>query len=102
MLRLARTAALAAVMMCVVVPAAAAKQRSEDRLEVYTAVVSPQKLGEIEAQGLDVASSEPAGSNMKAQLILTADQRARLNADGVKTELTRVKGGKTVKHFAAA
>jgi hypothetical protein len=71
-------------------------------LEVYTAVVSPQKLAEIEEQGLDVADSEAAGANVKAQLILTAGQNARLRAEGVKTELTRVKGGQTVKQFAAA
>src|SRR4051794_22577063 len=95
-------AALAAVSMCVAAPAATAKQRAADRLEVYTAVVSPQKLSEIEAQGLDVASSRATGSQLRAQLVLTAGQRARLAADGVKTQLTRVKGGKTVKQFAAA
>ena len=38
---------------------------------------------------------------MTAQLILTKEQRAR-SAAGAKAKLTRVKGGKTVKQFAAA
>ena len=96
------TAALAAALTCALVPTAAAKQRAADRLEVYTAVVKPDKAAQIEADGLDVAGGERAGANVRLQLILTADQRARLASDGVKTTLTRVKGGKTVKQFAAS
>ena len=71
------TAALAAALTCAFVPAAAAKQRAADRLEVYTAVVKPDKAAQIEADGLDVASGERAGANVRLQLILTADQRAQ-------------------------
>ncbi len=100
--RWACAAAAAVVLTCVAAPAAAAKQRPADRLEVYTAVTSADKLAELEAAGIDVADSENVGSAVKAQLIMTADQRAKAAAAGVKTKLTRVKGGKTVKQFAAA
>jgi hypothetical protein len=94
--------ALAAAFTFAVAPMAAAKQRAADRLEVYTAVVTPGEVAEIEAQGLDIAGGERAGSRVRLQLIMTAGQRAKLAADGVKTTLTRVNGGKTVKQFAAA
>ena len=60
------TAALAAALTCAFVPAAAAKQRAADRLEVYTAVVKPDKAAQIEADGLDVASGERAGRERAA------------------------------------
>src|SRR6187200_2839037 len=94
--------AVAVASSCLVAPGAMAKPRTADRLNVYTAKVSAAKLAEIEDQGLDVASSEQAGKRFTAQLVLTRDQRAQLAADGVATKLTRVKGGKTVKQFAAA
>ena len=37
----------------------------------------------------------------EVQLVLSKAQRAQLARDGIKTTLTRVKGGKTVKEFAA-
>jgi Zinc carboxypeptidase len=95
-------AALAAVVTCAVTPVATAKQRAADRLDVYTAVVKPAKLTELDAQGIDIAGGERSGAKVKVQLILTAGQRAKLAADGVSTKLTRVKGGRTVKQFAAA
>ena len=39
---------------------------------------------------------------MRAQMVLTADQAEQVRADGAAAKLTRVKGGKTVKQFAAA
>ncbi len=95
-------AAVAVALSFLVVPGAMAKPRAADRLDVYTAKVSAAKLAKIEEQGLDIASSEQAGTRFKAQLVLTRDQRAQLAAEGVNTKLTRVRGGKTVKQFAAA
>ena len=95
-------AALAAVVTCSIAPAATAKQRAADRLDVYTAVVKPATLSELDAQGIDIAGGERAGAKVRVQLIMTRGQRAKLAADGVATKLTRVKGGKTVKQFAAA
>src|SRR5829696_693490 len=95
-------AAFAAVLMCALAPGASAKQRSADRLDVYTAVTTAEKLSALEAKGIDVASSEAAGNSLRAQLVMTKDQREQVSAEGVQTKLTRVKGGKTVKQFAAA
>src|SRR5215218_2841381 len=95
-------AACAVVVTCVAAPAAVAKQRAADRLDVYTAVTSAEKLTALEEKGIDVASSKAAGSKLRAQLVMTRDQRDQVRAEGVKTELTRVKGGMTVKQFAAA
>src|SRR3954462_10656159 len=95
-------AAFAVALTCVVPPAAVAKQRAADRLDVYTVVTSAEKLSALEAKGIDVASSQAAGSKLRAQLVMTKDQRDLVRDEGVQTKLTRVKGGKTVKQFAAA
>src|SRR5829696_6639373 len=95
-------AALAAVLMCVVTPGAVAKQKRADRLDAYTAVMTADKLAALEAKGLDVADSETVGTRVRAHLILTKGQASQVRADGIKVKLTRVKGGKTVKQFAAA
>ena len=49
-------AAFAVTLTCVVPPAAVAKQRAADRLDVYTVVTSAEKLTDLEAKGIDVAS----------------------------------------------
>src|SRR5687767_12488470 len=95
-------AAIAAALTCVVAPSAIAKQRAADRLDAYTAVLTADKLAALEAKGLDVADSKTVGKRVRAQLILTKGQASQARAEGVKVKLTRVKGGKTVKQFAAA
>ena len=87
---------------CVVVPAAAAKQRPADRLNAYTVVTSAKQLAAFEEKGLDVAESQVTASGVKAQMILTRSQAQDVRAAGASAKLTRVKGGKTVKQFAAA
>jgi hypothetical protein len=86
----------------VAVPAAVAKQRPQDRLDVYTVVTTADQLAAFEEKGLDVAESRVTTSGVKAQMVLTADQVEDVRADGASAKLTRVKGGKTVKQFAAA
>src|SRR3954470_7317705 len=95
-------AAFAVALTCVVPPAAGAKQPAADRLDVYTVVTTAEKLSALEAKGIDVASSKAAGNGLRAELVMTKDQRDQVRAQGVQTRLTRVKGGKTVKQFAAA
>src|SRR3954453_13411047 len=95
-------AAFAVTLTCVVPPAAVANQRAADKLDVYTVVTSAEKLTALEAKGIDVASSEAAGSRLRAQPIITKAQGGQVRAEGVESELTRVKGGKTVKQFAEA
>ena len=93
---------VAVALTCVAVPAAAAKQRSQDRLNAYTVVTTADQLAAFEAKGLDVADSEVRGTNVRANMILTRAQAQDVRAAGASAKLTRVKGGKTVKQFAAA
>ncbi len=87
---------------CVVVPAAVAKQRPQDRLNAYTVITTAKQLAAFEEKGLDVADSRFTARGVKAQMILTRSQVQDVRADGASAKLTRVKGGKTVKQFAAA
>src|SRR3954467_9265997 len=86
MFRWCLAAAVAVALTCAFVPVAGAKQRKADRLEVYSAVLSSQQFQDLQAKGLDV-EGEPTARGVKAQLILTAGQRAQLAADGISTKL---------------
>src|SRR5215216_5677997 len=96
-----RAAAVAVVLTLFFAPGAGAKQRAADRLDVYTATVSAKQLSDLQAKGLDVEGEKQTAGGIQAQLILTRSQKSQVEAQGIKTELTRVKGGKTVKQFAA-
>ena len=95
-------AACAVAIFCVAVPAAAAKQRPQDRLDAYTVVTTAGQLAAFEEKGLDVAESQVTASGVEAQMILTRSQAQDVRAEGASATLTRVKGGQTVKQFAAA
>ena len=95
-------AACAVAFSCVAVPAAAAKQRPQDRLNAYTVVTTAKQLAAFEEKGLDVAGSRFTATGVKAQMILTRSQVQDVRAEGASAKLTRVKGGQTVKQFAAA
>ena len=95
-------AACAVAISCVAVPAAVAKQRPQDRLNVYTVVATADQLTAFEEKGLDIAESEATARGVRAQMILTRSQVQDVRAAGASAKLTRVKGGKTVKQFAAA
>jgi hypothetical protein len=91
----------AALMLALSAQAAGAQERARDRLDVYTAVVRGNQLDALSAQGYDITGARGVTGGVELQVILTKGQRAKLARDGVKTELTRVKGGLTVKEFAA-
>jgi len=95
-------AACAAAFSVVAAPVATAKQRSVDRLDAYTVVTTADQLADFEAKGLDVADSTVTASGVRASMILTKAQAQDVRAEGASAKLTRVKGGKTVKQFAAA
>jgi Zinc carboxypeptidase len=79
-----------------------AKQRPQDRLNAYTAVVDARGLSTIAAAGFDVAEgARQVAGGTEVDLIMTADQRAKLADAGVNAKLTRVQGGQTVQQFAA-
>jgi hypothetical protein len=71
-------------------------------LQVYSAVVNGAELGSMDEKGYDVTVRRRSARGIHVQLVLTRTQRAELDAQGVQTRLTRVRGGKTVKQFAAA
>src|SRR6185437_6652143 len=77
-------------------------QRPQDVLNAYTVVTTSSQLAAFEAKGLDVAESNVTANGVTAQMILTQGQVQDVRAAGASAELTRVKGGKTVKQFAAA
>ena len=56
----------------------------------------------FEEKGLDVADSESHGHGRQGEMILTRSQVQDVRAAGASAKLTRVKGGMTVKQFAAA
>jgi Zinc carboxypeptidase len=81
--------------------AADAAQRARDRLDVYTAVVEADQLRTLADQGFELNGVREVAGGTKVQLVLSRGQRAQLARDGIRTSLTRVKGGQTVKEFAA-
>ncbi len=96
------TAAVAVVLLALSTPGAGAAKRPQDDLQVYSSVVSGVQLGELNREGVDLLVRRRVAKGFKTQLILTDAERARLADRGVSTKLTRVRGGKTVKQFAAA
>ena len=89
-----------ALVLAVAMPASGA-QRPDDQLDVYTAVVSDEQLSALAAQGFELTGVREVAGGTEVQLVASKAQRAQLRRDGIRTELTRVKGGKTVKEFAA-
>ena len=89
------------VLACATQPAAA-QQRDRDRLDVYTAVVNADQLRALADRGFELNGVRDVAGGSEVQLVLSKAQRAQLARDGIKTQLTRVKGGQTVKQFAAA
>jgi hypothetical protein len=83
-------------------PAAQSAGRDPDPLDVYTTVVAPDRLPALAQQGLDVSSQRKAGNDVAVDLVLDKTQAGRLRDQGFSLTLTRVKGGKTVRQFAAA
>ena len=80
---------------------AAAPQR-RDPLDAYTATVAAGAVADLAAQGYDVSDQRPAGAKTKVDLVLDGAQAKKLRGQGVDLSLIRVKGGQTVRQFAAA
>ncbi|MDQ4051188.1 MAG: zinc carboxypeptidase, partial [Actinomycetota bacterium] len=72
-------------------------------LDAYTAVVSADQMARLVELGFDLHEQEqPAGAEVEVQLIVNRAQAADLRAQGFDLRLTRVRGGQTVREFAAA
>jgi zinc carboxypeptidase len=96
------SAAVAALVLAAGAQAADAKQRPQDRLDAYTAVVDAGGLKTIAEAGFDIGEgARQVAGGTEVDLIMTESQRAKLAAAGVNATLTRVQGGQTVQQFAA-
>jgi len=81
----------------------AAAQSASDRLNGYTAIVESDQLQILAEQGFDIGEQvQVRGGRVEVDFIATRGQRAKLAAEGIKSKLTRVRGGKTLRQFAAA
>jgi hypothetical protein len=78
----------------------AAPAMAKGKLDVYTAKVSATRAAKLAAKH-DVYGQRRAKGGVRLELVLTRGERARLKRSGVRTKLQRVKGGLTVKQFAA-
>src|SRR6478609_6045139 len=83
--------------------ASAAPGASDDssELDAYTAVVPADQLTEISRQGVDISGGRARADGVELDVVLTQGQAKHLRSKGVDVQLTRVKGGKTVREFAA-
>ena len=93
--------ALVGLALAMSVPASSA-QRGGDQLDMYRATVRAGQVSELLAQGYDVVAQRDLAGGVEIDLVLTRAQSAELSRSGVDNDLIRVKGGKTVKQFAAA
>jgi Zinc carboxypeptidase len=73
----------------------------DDRLDAYTAVVEADQLSTIAEQGIDVSGQRQVADGTELEMVLDQAQAEGLRGKGVDLKLTRVKGGKTVRQFAA-
>ena len=88
---------LALIVGTLAVPAAA---KGRDSLNVYTAKVSVERAAKLAAR-YDVTAQRRARGGIRLDFVLTRAQRGQLAREGVRTKLRRVRGGLTVKQFAA-
>lgn len=93
---------MVAALMVGLTPTASSSPPGGGELDAYTAVVSPDQLRELARQGHDVGAPQQSATGIKVDLVLTPKERDYLRARGINPQLTRVKGGQTVKEFAAA
>ena len=93
---------LAATTAVAVLAIAGSAAAQGERLEAYSAVVDAEGLATIAKAGFDVGEgTRQVAGGTEVDLIMTADQRAKLADAGVNAKLTRVRGGQTVQQFAA-
>ena len=93
------TALCVALTPATATPAAAG--RDPDQLDAYTATVTASQLPAVAQQGVDVTAQRRVKGGVELDLVLSRLQADKLESQGIKLELTRVKGGKTVRQFAA-
>jgi hypothetical protein len=83
-------------------PPAPPVAKGGQHLDAYVATdVTDAELATLAQQGFDLHESHPTGDTSEVSLVMTADQADKLLARGIDVRLARVKGGKTVRQFAA-
>jgi murein tripeptide amidase MpaA len=90
-----------AVMAVALVVAPAAAGQASPRLEMYTLTGAPDTIAQA-TQGVELNAVRQTPSGLRADAVLTSDQRAKLAASGVDVELKRNEQGETVQEQAAA
>jgi murein tripeptide amidase MpaA len=93
-------AALVAVSILVLPATAAAAKGGASPLDAYNAKVNGKQLQRMQAAGVDITKVEAAGNGFKVDVIADKAGREKLRGQGVDLQLTRVRGGKTVREFA--
>ncbi len=94
-------AAVVVALCAGLITASAAPGAGRDRLDAYTAVVQAAQLAMIAQQGIEVSGHRQVANGIEVDMVLNQAQADRLRGRGVDLKLTRVKGGKTVREFAA-
>ena len=94
-------AAVVAALCAGLIAGSAAPGAGRDRLDAYTAVVQATQLAMIAQQGIEVSGQRQVANGIEVDMVLDQAQADRLRGRGVDLKLTRVKGGKTVREFAA-
>ena len=79
----------------------AAAGRGSDRLDAYTATLSDAQLPLVAGQGFDVTDQRRVKGGVELGLVLNTSEAKKLKNQGIHLQLTRVKGGLTVRQFAA-
>lgn len=74
----------------------------DDQLDAYTAVVTAAEMPAITEQGIEVSGQRQVADGVEVDMVLDQVQAERLRGRGVDVRLTRVRGGQTVREFAAA
>jgi hypothetical protein len=81
--------------------APAAVGQGREKLEMYTVEGASDKVAEGTA-GVELSAVQQTASGIRADVVLTSDQRAKLAASGVDVQLKRNEKGQTVTEQAAA
>ena len=79
-----------------------APARDPNQLDAYTATVTPSQLPAIAQQGFDISGQRQVKGGVQLDLVADQAQADKLRSQGIDLKLTRVKGGQTVRQFAAA
>src|SRR5207244_877521 len=70
-----------------------------DSFEVYTAVVSAAKAGELARDGADIVDSKTVGDQVQIDLVAGNSERDRLAKHGVELKVKLTKDGKTTRQL---